>query len=258
MELIDTHAHLYDSVFATDLDQVITNSLATQVGKIYLPNVNAHTIVPMLALEEKYPGLCAAMIGIHPAHIGQNFEQQLYQIEDWLGRRTFIGIGEIGIDLYRDRTYQAQQEEALAIQLAWAKQYQLPVVIHCRKGFRKLIRILAKHQDGTLRGIFHCFNGSLQEAEQIIVLGFYLGIGGIVTFKNAALAQTVTAINLKHIVLETDSPYLSPHPHRGKRNEPSYLIHIATQIATAQQIDLATVAAITTANARHVFESSQA
>ena len=253
MELIDTHAHLYDSAFAEDLDQVIENSLDAHICKIYLPNIDTNTIAPMLALEAKYPRLCTAMMGIHPCHVGQDFEQQLYHVERWLGKRSFAAMGEIGMDLHWDRTYKAQQEEALAIQLAWAKQYQLPVAIHCRGGFEETLRLLEQHQDGTLRGIFHCFSGSLAEAERVIALGFYLGIGGIVTFKNAGLAQVVAAINLRHIVLETDSPYLAPTPHRGKRNEPTYLVHIAAQIATSQQVDLETVAAITTANARDVF-----
>lgn len=253
MELIDTHAHLYDSAFAEDLDQVITNSLNAHICKIYLPNIDTNTIAPMLALEANYPRLCAAMTGIHPCHIGQNFEQQLYQVEDWLGKRSFVALGEIGMDLHWDTTYKAQQEEALAVQLALARQHQLPIVIHCRKAFKEVIRLLEQHQDGTLRGIFHCFSGSLAEAEQVIELGLYLGVGGIVTFKNTGLAQVVAAVDLKHIVLETDSPYLAPTPHRGRRNEPTYLIHIAAQLAACQQVDLKTVAAITTANARAIF-----
>ena len=207
----------------------------------------------MLGLEAKYSCLCAAMMGIHPCHVGQDFEQQLYQVEEWLGKRSFAAMGEIGMDLHWDRTYQGQQEEALAIQLGWAKQYQLPVVIHCRKGFEETLGLLEQHQDGSLRGIFHCFSGSLAEAERVIGLGFYLGIGGIVTFKNAGLAPVVAALDLKHMVLETDSPYLAPIPHKGKRNEPAYLVHIAGEIATSHQVELETVAAITTANARAVF-----
>ena len=254
MELIDTHAHLYDAAFAQDLDQVIASSQQAQVCKVYLPNIDADTLAPMLALEAKYPALCAAMIGIHPCAIQQDFNKQLYEVEAWLGKRTFAAMGEIGIDLYRDTTYQAQQEQALAIQLAWAKQYQMPIAIHCRKGFPQVIRLLEQHQDGTLKGIFHCFSGTLAEAEQIIALGFYLGIGGLVTFKNAGLAQRVAAIDLAHMVLETDSPYLAPTPYRGRRNEPAYLVHIAMQLATSHKVDLATVAAITTTNARKVFE----
>ena len=254
MELIDTHAHLYDPAFAQDLDQVIASSWEAQVRKIYLPNIDTDTLAPMLALEEKYPTLCAAMIGIHPCSIKQDFTKQLYEVETWLGQRAFAAMGEIGIDLHWDSTHQAQQEQALAIQLAWAKQYQMPVAIHCRKGFSETIRLLEQYQDGTLKGIFHCFSGSLAEAKQAIALGFYLGIGGLVTFKNAGLVQTVASIDLKHIVLETDSPYLAPTPHRGRRNEPAYLGYIAKQLATSHQVDLATVASATTANARNVFE----
>ncbi|MEM7382894.1 MAG: TatD family hydrolase [Bacteroidota bacterium] len=255
MELIDTHAHLYDPAFAQDLDQVIASSQQAQVCKIYLPNIDADTLAPMLALEATYPALCVAMIGIHPCAIKQDFAKQLYEVEAWLGKRTFAAMGEVGIDLHWDRTYQAQQEQALAIQLAWAKQYQMPIVIHCRKGFPATLRLLEHHQDGTLKGIFHCFSGTLAEAEQAISLGFYLGIGGLVTFKNAGLVQTVASIDLRDIVLETDSPYLAPTPYRGRRNEPAYLQYIATQLATSHQVDLATVAAITTANAKNVFKN---
>jgi len=167
------------------------------------------------------------MMGIHPCHIDANFEQQLKQVEDWLGQRRFAAIGEIGMDLYRDDTFQAQQAAALAIQLSWAQQYQLPVVMHCRVSIKETLTILEKHQDGQLRGVFHCFSGNLQDAERIIDLGFYLGIGGIVTFKNAGLDSVVARIGLDHLVLETDAPYLAPSPYRGQRNEPAYLLHIA-------------------------------
>lgn len=254
MELIDTHAHLYAPKFAADISQVVARSRDNHVRKIYMPNIDVGTIDDMLALEAQYPDLCAAMIGIHPCHIGQDFQKQLTHVETWLSKRPFAAMGEIGIDLYRDKTYQAQQEEALAIQLKWAQQYQLPVVIHCRAGMQTTLQLLEKYQDGNLRGIFHCFSGNLQEAERITALGFYLGIGGIVTFKNAGLDQVVKAIDLDHLVLETDAPYLAPTPHRGQRNEPAYLLHIAEKIAALKAIDLKTVARVTTANAINVFK----
>ena len=255
MELIDTHAHIYDLSFAEDQAQVIANSVQAGICKIYLPNITTTTIQPMLALEAQYPHLCAAMIGMHPCYITQDFEQQLYQVENWLTKRSFAAIGEVGIDLYHDTTYKIQQQQALAIQIGWAKQYQLPLVIHCRNGLAAALELLEAHQDGTLRGIFHCFSGSLAEANQIIALGFYLGIGGRITFKNAGLAQVVANIPLKHLVLETDSPYLAPVPYRGKRNEPAYLTYIAAQVAASHQVDLETIAAITTANASKVFQT---
>ena len=254
MEFIDTHAHLYAQEFVADISQVVARSRNNHVGKIYMPNIDLDTITGMLALESQYPDLCAAMIGIHPCHIGQDFQKQLEHVEVWLAKRPFAAMGEIGIDLYRDKTYQAQQEEALAIQLKWAQQYQLPVIIHCRRGMKTTLQLLEKYQDGNLRGIFHCFSGNLQEAERITTLGFYLGIGGIVTFKNSGLDQVVKAIDLDHLVLETDAPYLAPTPHRGQRNEPAYLLHIAEKIASLKAIDLETVARVTTANAINVFK----
>jgi TatD DNase family protein len=257
MEFIDTHAHLYAQEFSVDISQVIARSRDAHVRKIYMPNIDLDTIPRMLALESQYPDLCAAMIGIHPCHIGQDFQKKLAHVEGWLAKRPFVAIGEIGIDLHKDRTYQAQQEEAFTVQLKWAQQYQLPVIIHCREGLESIFRILENHQNGGLKGIFHCFSGNLQEAERIIALGFYLGIGGIITFKNAGLDRVVKAIDLDHLVLETDAPYLAPTPHRGQRNEPAHLLHIAEKIASLKAIDLETVAKVTTANAIDVFKSNK-
>ena len=253
MEFIDTHAHLYTQEFTEDIDQVISRNLDAHISKVYLPNIDLSTIDAMLGLEAQYPNHCAAMMGIHPCHIGSDFQQQLYQVETWLGKRKFAAIGEVGIDLYRDKTYRHEQIEAFATQLAWAKQYQLPVVIHCRSGFDEAFEVLERYQDGSLRGIFHCFSGSLQEAARIVALGFYMGIGGIVTFENAGLASVVAKLNLDHLVLETDAPFLAPVPYRGKRNEPAYLRYIAEKIAALHHVELATVAQRTTNNAKKVF-----
>ena len=257
MELIDTHAHLYAQAFATDIAEVMDRSLDQHVRKVYLPNIDTSTIDAMLKLEAQYPAHCAAMMGIHPCHIGPDFHKQLEQVATWLGQRQFAAIGEIGMDLYRDKTLQKEQAEALAIQLSWAQQYQLPIVIHCRASLDETLQVLAQHQDGRLKGIFHCFSGSLQDAKRIIALGFYLGIGGMITFKKAGLAQVVAAIDLAHLVLETDAPYLAPVPHRGHRNEPAYLLPIAEKLAQLKGVDLATVAQVTTANALNVFESTK-
>ena len=253
MEFIDTHAHLYDRKLAGDITEVIARSRDNGVRKVYMPNINMDTIDGMLALEAQYPDFCHAMIGIHPCYIDIDFQKQLACVETWLAKRPFAAIGEIGIDLYRNKTYQAQQEEALAIQLGWAQQYQLPVIIHCREGMQQTLKLIEKQQKGNLKGIFHCFNGSLQEAKKIISLGFYLGIGGLVTFKNTDLDQTVAAISLDHLVLETDAPYLAPMPYRGQRNEPSYLLYIAKKLASMQAVDLEKVVQVTTANAMHVL-----
>ena len=256
MVLIDTHAHLYFKEFGEDREAVIEKSQEQSISQVYLPNIDVSTIEAMLTLEAQYPTYCKAMMGIHPCYIDAHFEKQLKQVAYWLEKRRFVAIGEIGIDLYHDKTFRAQQTEALTLQLAWARQYQLPVVIHCRASLEETLTILEKYQDGKLKGIFHCFSGSLQDAERIIELGFYLGVGGLVTFKNAGLASVVAALDLDHLVLETDSPYLAPIPHRGMRNEPAYLLHIAEKIATLHKTDLATVAQKTTSNAKKVFENT--
>lgn len=256
MQLIDTHAHLYAPAFSGEVAQIVQRSRDQHIRSIYMPNIDVSTIDNMLALEDQYPDLCHAMIGMHPCYIGKDFQKQLAQMETWLGRRSFVAIGEIGIDLYRDKTYQAQQEEALTIQLGWAQQYHLPIVIHCRGGIQYVLKLIEKYQGGSLRGIFHCFSGNLQEAEQIIALGFYVGVGGIITFKNSDLERVVAAIHLDHLVLETDAPYLAPTPYRGQRNEPGYLYHIAQKIAAIKGVALATVAQATTANAINVFHPS--
>lgn len=253
VEYIDTHAHLYEEDFLLDEAQVMERLVQAGVSKVLLPNLDTHSIEPMLALQARQPALCETMIGIHPCSIQAGFQQQLYQVEAWLNKHAFIAMGEIGIDLYRDTTYQAQQQEALEIQINWAKQYKLPVVLHIRQAFPETMRLLQKHQDGTLQGIVHCFSGTLVEAQQVIELGLYLGIGGIVTFKNAELAALLTQIDLQHLVLETDSPYLAPVPYRGKRNESAYLPYIAAAIADIQQVDVRQVAAVTTANAKRIF-----
>ena len=257
MELIDTHAHLYAQEFAQDIEAVMARSQAHHVRRVYLPNIDMDTVEGMLALEAKYPAHCTAMMGIHPCHIGPAFHKQLYAAEAWLARRPFAAIGEVGMDLHHDKAYQAQQAEALGIQLGWAKQHHLPVVLHCRGSLEEVLSILERHQDGRLRGIVHCFGGSLAQARRVIALGFCLGIGGVVTFKNAGLGPVVAAVGLEHLVLETDAPYLAPVPHRGRRNEPAYLLLVAEKIAALKQVAVATVAEVTAANAARVFAPSQ-
>lgn len=253
--MIDTHAHIYKKEFKDDIVQVIERSLENHVKKVYLPNIDTDSIEEMLALEAQYSPICAAMMGIHPCAIDDKFEKQLYQVETWLAKRKFAAIGEIGIDLYRDTTYQAQQKEAFTIQLEWAKQYEIPIMIHCRGSFKETIHLVEKHKDERLKGIFHCFNGKLEEATHIIGLGFYIGIGGIVTFKNRGLDKIVPSIDLKHIVLETDSPYLAPVPYRGKRNEPAYIMYVAEKIAALKGVGIETVDEVTSANAENLFHN---
>eukprot|EP01132_Coremiostelium_polycephalum_P000229 gene229-306_t len=255
MQFIDTHAHLYDPAYATDRAYMIERMIQVGISKILLPNIDIGTIEPMLQLESQYPQLFASMIGIHPCYVQENTLKQLYQIEDWLNKHPFIAIGEVGIDLYEARgKYQDLQQEVFEIQVGWAKQHQLPLSIHTRHALQETIKILEKHQNGGLTGVFHCFGGTIAEAEQIINLGFHLGIGGVITFKNSTLSQVVAHIPLEQLVLETDSPYLAPVPYRGKQNEPTYLPYIAAEIAKSHQTDIQTVAAITTANAKKIFK----
>jgi TatD DNase family protein len=253
MELIDTHAHLYEGVFEKDIDEIVGQCRQAGVAAIVMPNLDSHSIGPLVSLADRYPRLCMPMVGMHPNYIKEDFEKELYGLEGWLERRNFTAIGEIGLDFYRDKTYQNLQEAAFSIQLSWAQKYQLPVVIHSRAAFNTTLQLLKKHQDSSLKGIFHCFGGSLAEAEQIIELGFLLGIGGIVTFKNSTLGAVVAGVGLQHLVLETDSPYLAPVPHRGTRNSPHYLPYIVSAIAHYQRTTPAAVAAATTANARKIF-----
>jgi len=254
MELIDTHAHLYVENFEEDRNAVVTRAGEASVAGIYLPNIDASTVDPMLALEDRHPEICHAMIGLHPCSVNVKFEEDLKQLESWFSRRTFAGIGETGTDLYWDKTFKEQQIESLVIQLGWAKAYDLPVILHSRESLDLTLEIIEKHHFTGLTGIFHCFTGTVEQARRIIGLGFYLGIGGVLTFKNSGLDATLDQIAMDHIVLETDSPYLAPVPHRGKRNEPAYIQLVAARLAEISNMDLKEIARKTTENARKVFK----
>ncbi len=255
---IDTHAHLYGDPFQDDLAWVVARAQENHIAKVYLPNIDETTIEKVVDTAQRFPTVCFPMLGIHPCYIQSNFLPQLYAVEAWLQKGSFVGIGEIGIDLYHDCSLRQEQQEAFAIQVDWAKKYHLPLSIHCRNAFKEVTALLEKAQDGTLKGIIHCFTGDRMEAEQCIELGFFLGISGIVTLPKNTLAETVAAIDLKHLVLETDSPYLAPVPHRGKRNEPIHLLHTATKIAEIKHVSLEEVARITTKNAERVFNKNAA
>ena len=250
---IDTHAHLYDSKYAEDLPEVIAFCLAQGVEKIYLPNLNLETVAPMIALEKEYPGLCKAMIGLHPCEVKEDFEDKLAEMATWFDKHIFAAIGEVGTDLYWDKTFYPQQVKALHIAIDWAEQYNLPLVLHARESLAETIAIIKERQKGNLTGVFHCFSGTLEEAKEIIDLGFYLGIGGIVTFSKSHLPALLSTISLNHIVLETDSPYLAPTPKRGKRNQPGYLPFITDAIARIKGVSLEEVAKKTTENAGILF-----
>jgi TatD DNase family protein len=254
---IDTHAHIYSEDFDSDRAAAIARALEAGVQRLYMPNVDHASIDGMLALEMKYPEHCFPMMGLHPCSVKADFEKELYQVETWLAKRPFAAVGEMGTDLYWDKTFWEQQQEAFRIQVGWARQYKLPLVIHCRESMDETIRMIEELQDGTLRGIFHCFTGNRQQAERIIKAGFLLGIGGVSTFKKGGLDLVLPDTALDALVLETDSPYLAPVPHRGKRNEPSYIPIIAQRVADLLQRDLADVQKITTHNALKLFSHDQ-
>jgi TatD DNase family protein len=256
MEFIDTHAHIYLDSFEDDISEVLQRANAQGVSRIFLPNIDTSSIGVMLDLEEKHPGYCLSLIGLHPCSVKEDFEDELNIMEQWLGRRVFAGIGEAGTDLYWDKTYQEQQIETLKIQIQWAKRYGIPIILHSRNSLDLTISVIEKNHSPGLAGIFHCFSGSLEQAEKIIELGFYLGIGGVVTFKNSGLGNLLKNIPLKYIVLETDSPYLAPVPFRGKRNEPSYVLYTAERLAEVYQISIEEIANITTNNARKIFKDA--
>jgi TatD DNase family protein len=253
--LIDTHAHLYSSKFDQDRPEMVRRAIAAGITRIYLPNIDAESIEPMLALEAAFPENCFAMMGLHPCSVQPDtYEAELSLVEKWLGQRTWAGIGETGIDLYWDKTTLGIQQIAFARQCEWAKELNRPIIIHSRIANRESIEVVRQAQDGRLRGVFHCFSGTLEEALEIIELGFLLGIGGTLTYPKSELPALLREIPLEHIVLETDAPYLPPVPHRGKRNESAFVRHIAEALSEAKVLPIAEIARVTTANALHMFE----
>ncbi|HVM87885.1 MAG TPA: TatD family hydrolase [Puia sp.] len=255
MIFIDTHCHLYAGEFNSDINQVIERAVNTGVNKFYLPAIDSSTHEAMLELEGRFPGKCFAMAGLHPCSVKENFRAELKMVESLLQNRKFAAVGETGLDFYWDRNFDNQQYEAFHQQIEWALHYDLPVVIHSRESMRESIAAVKQHQNGKLKGIFHCFSGTYESACQIIDAGFYLGIGGVLTYKKSALPEVLKNISLEHIVLETDAPYLTPVPFRGKRNESSYLVYVAEKLAEIKQMGVGEIAATTTANAQKLFGS---
>ena len=253
MHLTDSHAHLYAEQFKPDRLAALDRALEAGVGTIVLPNIDHSSIDAMLALEAEAPASCLACIGLHPCSVGQDWQRQLYEVETWLGQRPFAAIGEAGLDLHWDQTLLAEQQAALRVQLALAKQHNLPIILHSRAAFAETVALVREAQDGTLRGVFHCFSGTLAEAEEVLALGFQLGIGGVATFKNGGLDAVLPHLGLEHLLLETDAPYLAPVPHRGKRNEPAYLPLVLRRVASLLGRPEAEVAAATSANAKALF-----
>jgi|TARA_R110002050_G_scaffold48559_2_gene112953 TatD DNase family protein len=251
--LIDTHAHIYSEEFNDDIDEVITRAYDSDVRKVILPNIDSSSVKKMLDLADQYPQICYPLMGLHPTSVGEDYQEELELVEFWLKKRKFYGIGEIGIDLYWERAFLEQQIIAFRHQLQLAKKYQLPVVLHVRDSFEEVFEVVQEEIEPGLTGVFHSFTGSVEQAARITDLGFKIGIGGIVTFKNSGLDEVVRQIDPKHLILETDAPYLTPTPFRGKRNESSYLIHIARKIAELHDLSVHEVARITSVNAVNLF-----
>lgn len=253
-KLIDTHTHIYDPAFELDREAAVQRALEAGVSMMLMPNVDASTIQPMLETHELFPDCTRMMMGLQPEEVKEDYKAVLALMERELDRNIYIGVGEIGLDFYWDATFEHEQLDAFETQLGWAKQLHLPLSIHCRNAFSFMARILEKHQDGGLHGVMHCFTGSEEEAEAYLDLGFHLGLGGVTTYKNCAVKDFLCNIPLDRIVLETDAPYLSPVPHRGKRNEPAFMADTAKRIAEIYQIPLEELAETTTNNVKSLFK----
>ena len=253
---IDTHTHLYSEEFDADRTDIITNAINVGIEKLYLPNVDSTSIDGMLALEQQFPNNCFPMMGLHPCSVKENYKEELATVKSWLDKRRFFAIGEIGMDLYWDKTFVKEQEFAFKQQIDWALEFNYTIVIHCRDAFAEIFEVLQSYTK-LPKGIFHCFSGTADQAKQILAFGnFKLGIGGVVTFKNSGLDKVVEQLSINDFVLETDAPYLAPNPHRGKRNESAYLPLIAKKIAELKNISIHEVEDITTKNAEDIFANT--
>ena len=253
MKLIDTHCHLYSEEFKTDIDIVIQSAEREGVERFYLPSVDSESIEAMLAVSKKFPNKCIPMMGLHPCYVKANYLQELEIIKKYLTQEKFAAVGEIGLDFYWDKTFIQQQYESFRMQIELSLQYNLPVVLHSRDAMQETIDVIKEYIPKGIKGIFHCFGGTYENAVEIINAGFYLGIGGILTYKKSGLSEVLEKINLEHLVLETDAPYLSPVPFRGKRNESSYLKYIVARLAEVKKVPADEVAQITTTNAQKIF-----
>ncbi len=258
MILTDTHAHLYLEHFDADRHEAIRAAMAKGVEYFLLPNIDKDSIGPMLQLCRDFPENCFPMIGLHPTSVKSDYLEQLDIVRTWLKKEKFCAIGEMGIDLYWDKTFFREQQEAFRAQVDLALEYDLPIVIHSRESFNEISDLLEEVRKPGLRGVFHCFTGTLAQAEHITGMGFMLGIGGVLTYKNSGLSEVIENIPLEHLLLETDAPFLAPVPHRGKRNESQYIPVIAEKIAEIKKLSPEEVAETTTANARKLFDMPQA
>ena len=253
MIITDTHTHLYSEQFDEDRDETIKRAIDEGVTRFFIPAIDSTYLNSMLSLEKSFPNNTFLMMGLHPTHVKENVEEELAFVKKWLDKRNFYGVGEIGIDLYWDKSFLKQQQIAFKTQIKWAKEKNLPIIIHCRDAFDEIFEILEEEKDNKLFGIFHCFTGNLEQAKKAISYNMKLGIGGVVTFKNGKIDQFLNEIPLEKIVLETDSPYLAPTPFRGKRNESSYITKVLDKLADIYNVTPQKIAEVTTLNSKNVF-----
>jgi len=251
--ITDTHTHLYSEQFNDDRDEMMTRAKEAGVSRFFIPAIDSSHSKSMFELEKNYPNDVFLMMGLHPTSVKENYKEELAHVKEWIDKRDFYAIGEIGIDLYWDKTFLPQQQEAFKIQIQWAKEKKLPIAIHCREAFDEIFEVLESEKDDDLYGIFHCFTGTLEQAHKAISYNMKLGIGGVVTFKNGKIDKFLHEIDLKHIVLETDAPYLAPTPYRGKRNESSYIEKIVGKLVDIYGLSFQEIAEITTQNSKQIF-----
>jgi TatD DNase family protein len=253
MRFIDTHSHIYDTGFQEDMDAVMVAAKSVGIEKIYMPGIDSTCIDDMMGMETKYPGFCIPMMGLHPCYVKENYQEELAIVEGWLTKRKFAAIGEIGLDYYWDKTFAKEQQLVFEKQMQWGLDLGLPINIHTRNAMGETIEMVKPFAKKGLKGIFHCFSGSKESAEQIVEMGFLLGLGGVLTYKNAGVAEAVVDIPMEFLVLETDAPYLPPVPYRGKRNEPAFMIEVAKKLAEIKNIPLHEVGEMTSGNAMRIF-----
>ncbi len=251
--IIDTHSHIYTEEFDKDRSEMLARAETEGVGQILMPAIDAASHVKMLEIEQLFPRKCLSMMGLHPCSVKEDYKTELKIVEDHLSKRKFVAVGETGLDFYWDRTFTKEQYESFQFQINLALQYDIPVVIHSRNSIDECIKMISENQKGSLKGVFHCFSGNIEQARLIIDLGFYLGIGGVVTFKNSGLDKVMRELDLKNIVLETDAPYLAPVPFRGKRNECSYLRYVVEKLSEIKDLSKEEIENITTRNAKELF-----
>ena len=251
---IDTHTHLFSESFNDDRTEIVQKAIEAGIEICLLPNIDVASIQPMKDLVSEFPNNCIPMMGLHPGSVDENWKENLEIIRKDLFEHKYVAVGEIGMDLYWDKTFKSAQREAFAMQVNWAKELNLPIVIHARDAFQEIYEVLDELNDDSLRGVFHCFTGTAEDVEKILSYGgFKLGIGGVLTFKNSKLDEVIRDVALEHLILETDSPYLPPVPFRGKRNESSYLLHIAAKLADVKETRLSIIEEVTTVNAKELF-----